>query len=293
MLMVVFGLMLGTLHCQVMQRGWAVRGGVRADSRPEISSSFQGSDTSWTAAILPGVGAAFMDTSAFGPLSGLIMDSSTVLNCCGSPGLMGTLGQSCGSSGLMGTSTLLLGRQGLRKASRSGSTGTSGLPMASQSDLRAHSGVMGTSTCSWARSGLVGWSSMIVKGSCLGLTELWGCFEIREACLGGCSGLMYTSQPGPVVLGTEESMGQTVWSLKESTAGGGGCTMVMEEVVRQSWAVASPSPTMVPCLWEDGTSWLTTDSSQGLCSMMGLSEGIQETGEAGTIHWFVVGNLIN
>lgn len=222
-----------------------MRGGVSVDSRSEISSSSQGSVTGWTPAVLPGV-AAFMDTSALrlGRLSGLIMASSVVLNCGGCTGLMGTSAQGCGCSGLMGTSTVL-SRQGLRKASRSGSSGTSGPPMASQSALRGHSGLMGTSeTCFWTRSELGGLSksSMIVNGSLRGPTELSG------------FGLVYTFQPGAVVLGMEDSVGQIVWSLKESTAGGGGCTMVVEEVVMQSGAEASPSPTMVPCLWEGGTS---------------------------------------
>lgn len=238
MLMVLLGLMAGTLHCQVMQQGWEVRGGVSADSRSEISSSAQGSDTSWTAAVLAG-DAAFMDTSAQCCLSGLV----TVLNCGGWAGLMGTSVQSSSGAGLMGTSVLLR-RQGLRKASRSGSSGTSGLLTVSQSGLRAHSGLMGTlQTCFWSRSGLEGLSrsSMIAKGSLLGLTELSG--------LAGGSGLVYTSQLGAVVLETEDPVGQAVWSLKDSTAGGGGCTMVVEEaVVRERWAEASPSPTMVPCL---------------------------------------------
>lgn len=55
---------------------------------------------------------------------------------------------------------------------------------------------------------------MTLKGSLLGPTEM------KEDRLVGCSGLVYTSQPGPAVL--EESAGQMVWSLKESTAGGGG-----------------------------------------------------------------------
>lgn len=94
--------------------------------------------------------------------------------------------------------------------------------------------------------------------------------EMKEACLGGCSGLAYTSQPGPAVL--EESAGQSVWSLKESTPGGGGCTMVSEDAVRQCWAAANSSPTMVPCLAEEGTVWPTVLSSDGLCSRMGLTE---------------------
>ena len=140
-----------------------MRGGVSADSRSEISSLSQGSDTSGT----PTVPAVFMETSALAaiPLSGL-MGSSKVLNrsdCCS--GLMGTLAQSCGCSGLMGTSRVLFGavsaawgRRGLRKASRSGSTVTSELLMDIQSSLRGHSGLMGTS-----RSGLEGLSTSSLK----------------------------------------------------------------------------------------------------------------------------------
>lgn len=100
------------------------------------------------------------------------MASSVVLNCGCCTGLMGTSAQGCGCSGLMGTSE----------------------------------------TCFWTRSGLGGLSksSMIVKGSLRGPTELSG------------FGLVYTFQPGAVVLGMEDSVGQIVWSLKESTVGGGG-----------------------------------------------------------------------
>lgn len=127
---------------------------------------------------------------------------------------------------------------------------------------------MGTlQTCFWSRSGLEGLSrsSMIAKGSLLGPTELSG--------LAGGSGLVYTSQLGAVVLETEDPVGQTVWSLKDSTAGGGGCTMVVEEAVRERWTEASPSPTIVPCLSDGGVSRATAVSFDGLCSRMGLKGG--------------------
>lgn len=174
MLMVVLGLMAGTLHCQVMQWGWAVRGGVSADSSSEISSSSQGFDTSQPAAFA-GV-AVFMDTSAIGHFSGLIAAASI--------GLMGTSALFGGRSGLVGASPVLR-RRGLRKASRSGSAGTSGLPMFSQSGFRAPSGLMGTSQAGGgARSGLAGWrrSSMMVKGS------RWVLADLSDR--GGASGLV-------------------------------------------------------------------------------------------------------
>lgn len=176
-----------------------------------------GSDTSGGPAVRAGAG-EFMDTSKHRPPS----------ECGAAAGLIGTAVQS-GGSGLMGTSARV-GRHGLRKASRSVSGGTSGLPMLSQSGLRVPSGLMGTSpTGFWAGSSR---SCSILNGSLLitnGLLDL-----------GGCS----WSVSNVVLV-------EMVWSLKDNTPGGGACTMVVEEV-EQSWAEARPSPTMVPSLSEGG-----------------------------------------
>lgn len=174
---------------------------------------------------------------------------------------MGTSAQSGGSSGLMGTSAILVGaagRGGLRKASKSGSVGTSGLLVLNRPGWRAHSGLIGTPQTGF-RSELEEASSRILNGLVFGLTEP------EQAALGGCSGLVCTSQPRPLLL--EESVGASVWSLKDSAAGGGGCTTVME---------VRPALTMVPCLAQEGSSRLTALSealsSSGLCSMMGLQD---------------------
>lgn len=197
----------------------------------EISWSSQGFDTS--GGPRPHVGVdEFMDTSQHWPLSGL-----AVASVGGSiAGLTG--------SGVMGTSAVL-SRHGLRKASRSVWGGTSGLLMFSQSGWRLPAGLMETSqTGSWPISSR---SSRIWNGSLLAEDELSG--------LGGRSGSALN------VL-----LVQTVWSLKDSTPGGGACTRVVEEVEQR------PSPTMVPSLSEGGPGWLTAVSSAGLCSMMGLKD---------------------
>lgn len=149
------------------------------------------------------------------------------------------------------------GRRGLRRASKSGSAGASGPLALNRPGWRAHSWLMGT----WLRSPeLEDVSSRILKGLVFGLTEP------KQASWRGGSGLACTSQPRP--LRTEESAGAGVWSRKESTAGGGGCSMVMEVEAR-------PALTMVPCLTEEGSSRLAAVSealsSFGLCSMMGLN----------------------
>lgn len=193
MVMVFFALMAGVVQDQVMQCGWEVRGGVRADSKREMSWSSQGLDSSGG---LPG--REFMDTSKHRP------------------------------------------RSGLRKASRSVSGGASGLLMCIQSGWRVPSGPTDTSqTGSWTAS------SRTLNSS------LWP--EDRVSGLGGCSRSGFSAV-----------LAQMVWSLKDSTGGGGGCSVVVEEV--------EPSPTKVPRLWQGGASWLTAVSSAGLCSMMGLKD---------------------